>query len=42
MDQTLEAGQLGDNKSIYAEFVDPAGCIGPDTNVARNVVQLYE
>ena len=32
----------GDNKSIYAELIDPAGCIGPDTNIARNVVQLYE
>ncbi len=35
-------GIMGDNKSIYAEFVDPAGCVGPDTNIARNVVQLYE
>ncbi len=35
-------GVGGDNKSIYAEFVDPAGCNGPDSNIARNVVQLYE
>ncbi len=35
-------GITGNNKCIYAELVEPAGCTGPDTNVARYVVQLYE
>ena len=35
-------GIWGDNKSIYAEFISSTDCNGPDTDIARNVVQLFE